>query len=146
MANKPDGLHYRSTESKYKGGAKEMYVTYDIDQKTRDGGHAPYPKVKRVYIAGKVKDWKLGEVKKRTGRAVYGMTIKYEQSRSNYNRKGYTAKRGNTSYKVSPASVKATSHNFIKIVEVPKAAKNVRFHPGASKLPEKYRSALQDVR
>ena len=28
---------YRSTESKYKGGAHEMYVTYDLEQKTRSG-------------------------------------------------------------------------------------------------------------
>ena len=32
---------YRSTESKYKGGAHEMYVTYDLEQRTR-GGHAIY--------------------------------------------------------------------------------------------------------
>ena len=32
--------HYRPTESKYKGGAQEMYVTYDLEQKTRGGGSA----------------------------------------------------------------------------------------------------------
>ena len=26
---------YRPTESKYKGGAHEMYVTYDLEQETR---------------------------------------------------------------------------------------------------------------
>mgnify|MGYP006987906056 CR=1 FL=1 len=26
---------YKPTESKYKGGAREMYVTYDLEQKTR---------------------------------------------------------------------------------------------------------------
>jgi hypothetical protein len=50
---------YRPTESRYKGGAQEMYVTYDLQQKTRGGGQALYPKVKRVYIAGEVKDWKV---------------------------------------------------------------------------------------
>lgn len=146
MAEKHEEHRYRSTESKYKGRAKEMYVTYELDQKTRDGGHTLYAKIKRVYIAGDVKDWKVGEVKNRSGREVYGMAIKFEQSRSNYQRKGYTAKRGNTSYHVAPASVRGTSHNFVKIVEVPKTAKNVRFHRSASDLPEKYRSALQDVR
>jgi hypothetical protein len=34
-----------------------MYVTYDVRQKTRGGGSAIYPKVKRVYIAGDVKTW-----------------------------------------------------------------------------------------
>jgi hypothetical protein len=146
MAKKQVEHRYRSTESKYKGGADEMYVTYELDQKTRGGGHALYPKVKRVYIAGKVKDWKLGEVKKRSGRGAYGVAIEYEQSRSAYSRKEYTAKRGNTSYKVPSAHVKATSHKFMKIVEVPKDAKHVYFYKGARKLPAKYRSALQAVR
>jgi hypothetical protein len=60
---------YRPTESKYKGGAHEMYVTYDLEQKTRGGGSAMYPKIKRVYIAGDLKDWKRGAFKKRSGRS-----------------------------------------------------------------------------
>ena len=31
---------YHPTESKYKGGAREMYVTYDLEQHTRGGGTA----------------------------------------------------------------------------------------------------------
>src|ERR1051326_5353709 len=89
---------YRPTESKYKGGAHEMYVTYDLDQKTRGGGSATYPKVKRVYIAGDVTDWKSGIVTKRTGRQVHGVQIEYEQSRTGHRREGYTAQRGETSY------------------------------------------------
>jgi len=38
---------YRSTESKYKGGAHEMYVTYDLEQKTRGTQNALYHKVYR---------------------------------------------------------------------------------------------------
>ncbi len=56
---------YKSTESKYKGGAKEMYVTYDIQQKTRGETRVLYPKVKRVYIAGNVKRWQVGTFEKR---------------------------------------------------------------------------------
>ena len=44
---------YRPTESEYKGGAHDMFVTYDLDERTRDGATATYPKVKRVDIA----DW-----------------------------------------------------------------------------------------
>jgi hypothetical protein len=51
---------YRPTESKFKGGASEMFVTYDLAQRTRGGGSATYPKVKRVYIAGKITDRKFG--------------------------------------------------------------------------------------
>jgi len=138
---------YRPTESKYKGGAHEMFVTYDIDQKTRGGGIATYPKVKRVYIAGAVKDWKAGQVQKRTGREVHGVRIEYEQGRRRrYHRKGFTAARGATEYQVSPAGVGATSQRFVQVVEVPDAARNVRFYTDRGGLPEKYRHALQHVR
>jgi hypothetical protein len=73
---------YRPTEAKYKGGAEEMYVTYDLPQKTRGETMALYPKVKRVYIAGNVKEWQVGTFAKRSGRKVHGMKIAYEQSRA----------------------------------------------------------------
>ncbi len=138
--------HYRSTASKYKGGAHEMYVTYDLEQKTRSDGSAIYPKVKRVYIAGKVLDWKVGVVKKKSGREVYGVQIHYEQSRKSYHRKGYTAHRGKTTYESSPASVGVTSQKFVQVIEVPKRAGNVRFYTDIGKLPAPYRHALQRVR
>jgi hypothetical protein len=138
--------HYRSTESKYKGGAQQMYVTYDLEQKTRGGGSATYPKIKRVYIAGDVKDWKAGTVQKKTGREVHGVRIEYEQSRKRYHREGYSAKRGKTAYKVAPASVGSTSQRFVQVVEVPEEARNVRFYTDAGRVPQKYRHALQEVR
>lgn len=145
MAKKTD-RRYRPTESKYKGGAQEMYVTYDLKQETRGGGSALYPKVKRVYIAGDVKDWKTGKVEKQSGRKVHGVAIEYEQGRKGYRRKGYTAQRDGTTYKVKPTTVEGSSQNFRKVVEVPKDAQNVRFFTKAEKLPKKYQSALQDVR
>ena len=141
----PGARPYKSTESKYKGGAQEMYVTYDLKQHTRGGSSAMYPKVKRVYIAGDVKDWKLGDVKMRPGRAAHGMVIEYEQTRRRYRRKAFTAKRARTTYKVEPATVESTSQQFKKVVEVPKAAQNVHFYTGPKKLPKKYQSALQRV-
>jgi len=135
---------YRSTESKYKGGAHEMYVTYDLEQKTRGGGKALYPKVKRVYIAGDVKNWETGDFKKRTGREVHGVKIDFEQTRTGYDREGFTAQRGETEYQVQPAHVSRARQSFSQIVEVPVAAKNVEFHEKG--LPERYRSALQNVR
>ncbi len=146
MKNSLKKERYRPTESKYKGGAHEMYVTYDLEQKTRSGSSAIYPKVKRVYIAGRVKNWKKGTAKKRSGREVYGMMIEYEQTRKHYRRKAYTAERGGVGYKVSPASVGATSARFTQVVEVPEEARNIRFHTDVSKLPAKYRQALQHVR
>ena len=87
---------YKTTEAKYKGGATEMYVTYDLWQATRGDSSALYPKVKRVYIAGHVTDWHVGTFVKRTGKQVHGVKIEYEQSREGYARKGYTATRGGT--------------------------------------------------
>jgi hypothetical protein len=135
---------YQPTEAKYKGGAQEMYVTYDLEQETRGGGHATYPRVKRVYIAGDVKGWHLGDFQRRTGREVHGVKVDYEQSRGGYHRGAYTARRGGTTYQVPPTDVKPTTQRFSQVVEVPQEARNVKFHVGT--LPEKYRPALQDVR
>lgn len=137
---------YRSTESKYKGGAQEMYVTYDLKQKTRSGDNKLYPKVKRVYIAGDVKDWKTGEIKKRSGRTVHGVAIEYEQSRTGYQRSAFSAQRGQTSYSVRPASVGGSSQKFRQVLEVPDDAQNIHFYKNAQKLPQRYRSALQNIR
>lgn len=137
---------YRPTESKYKGGAKEMYITYDLKQPTRGDGSAMYPKVKRVYIAGQVKDWETGNVRKRSGQMVPGVAIQYEQTRAGYHRKGYTAKRGGRTYRVKPATIEGSSLEFRKVVEIPKGARNVKFYTKTEKLPKKYQSALQDVR
>jgi len=146
MPNTTTKSGYHPTESKYKGGTHEMYVTYDLEQRTRGGGSAAYPKVKRVYIAGDVKGWHAGQVQKRTGREVHGVRIEYQQSRRRHHRKGYEAERGGTAYEVTPAKVPATSQRFTQIVEVPAAARNVHFYADAADLPEKYRHALQHVR
>jgi hypothetical protein len=137
---------YRPTESKYKGGAHEMYVTYDLKQKTRSGDSKLYPKVKRVYIAGDVKDWKTGNIKKRSGRTVHGVAIEYEQSRQGFRRRGFTAERGRTSYTVRPSTTGPTSQTFRQVLEVPEEAQNIHFYKTAQKLPTKYRSALQSVK
>src|SRR5947207_63875 len=122
---------YQPTEAKYKGGAQEMYITYDLEQATRGGGHATYPKVKRVYIAGDVKNWHLGDFKRRSGREVHGVKVDYEQSRGGYHRGGYSARRGPTTYQVAPTDVGPTTQRFSQVVEVPDEARNVQFHRGA---------------
>jgi hypothetical protein len=137
---------YRSTESKYKGGAHEMYVTYDLDSKTSSGSHTTRAKVKRVYIAGEVKNWKKGTFKKRSGREAYGVLIEYEQTRQRYRRGAYTGNRGETSYQVQPASVGSSSQIFRQVVEVSAKAANVHFYSSSEGLPAQYRSALQNIR
>jgi hypothetical protein len=137
---------YRSTESKYKGGATEMYVAYDLEQRTRGGGSALIPKVKRVYIAGDVAGWNLGEFRKRSGRVVHGLRIEYQQTRRPYRRQGYRAARGQTEYKVAPAGEPAAKQQFTQVVELPAGARNVSFYKEGKELPEAYRHALQNVR
>jgi hypothetical protein len=135
---------YRPTESKYKGGAEEMYVTYDLEQPTRGDGVALYPKVKRVYIAGDIKDWQVGTFTKKSGRTVHGVKVDYAQRRQAYQRQAYRATRAATTYAVSPAKVGATTATFSQIVEIPPDARNIQFQ--GKKLPTKYRAALQHVR
>jgi hypothetical protein len=123
-----------------------MYVTYDLRQKTRGGDSKLYPKVKWVYIAGDVKDWKTGNIKKRSGRTVHGIAIEYEQSREGSQRRGFAAERRRTKYAVKPSSVGRTSQRFRQVVEVPEDAQNIHFYKNSQKLPLRYRSALQNIR
>jgi hypothetical protein len=137
---------YRSTESKYKGTAAEMYVVYDLDRRTLRGDSTPIPKIKRVYIAGDVDGWNVGEFRKRSGREAHGVRIEYQQTRRAYRRGGYRGRRGQAESEVGPASVRATTQHFAQVVEVPPRARNVRFYTDGKKLPEVYRHALQRVR
>lgn len=137
---------YRSTESKYKGGAQEMYVTYDLQQKTRGTQSALYHKVRRVYIAGDVTNWRTGQVRKRTGREVHGLRIEYEQTRRGYHRRKYAARRGETKYLVEPGVVAATAQRFAQVIEIPTGARNVHFYINQRELPPEYQKALQQVR
>ena len=124
---------YHPTESKYKGGADEMYVTYELAQATRGRNSAVYPKVKRVYIAGEVREWKTGDFEKRTGRRVHGVRIDYEQERSSYRRRSGTPVRRGTQL-------------FTQVVEVPERARDIHFYRAHGDLPPRYREALQRIR
>jgi hypothetical protein len=128
---------YKPTESQYEGGATQMYVTYDLDQRTRGGRTATYPKVKRVYIAGDVKDWRVGEFEKRSGRRVHGVRIDYERDRKGFRRR--TPGTDSPGSRVAPGR-----QHFTQVVELPERARNVRFRGTA--LGKDYKEALQDVR
>jgi hypothetical protein len=113
---------YRPTESQHQGGAKEMYVTYDLDRKTRGRRTATYPKVKRVYIGGDVTDWAVGDFTKRTGRHAHGVQISHRQARRGFERE----------------------RTFTQVVDLPEQARNIMFHEYG--LPAQYQAARQDVR
>lgn len=74
------------------------------------------------------------------------MIINNRQTRSRYHRKEYSGMRGQTRYHVGPTPVKASSQTYRKTVDLPEKAQNVHFYTDVSKLPEKYRQALQNVR
>jgi hypothetical protein len=129
MTGAAAGKGYRATESKYKGGAREMYVTYDLEQRTRSGQGAIFPKVKRVYVAGDVKDWKRGIVRNKLGREVHGVQIEYEQTRKGYRPQGYAAHRGKTEYTAGAVSVGATAQRFAGVAVIPRGgAKRTFLH------------------
>ena len=144
MTQSAHAQRYRRTESKYKGGAEELYVTYEVEQPTRGGNKTLYPKVKRVYIAGHVTDWQVGEFTKKSGRTVYGVKVDYEQHRQGPQREAYNATRAGRRTAVRSASVDPSISAFSQIVEVPPDAQNIQFQ--GKKLPAKYRTALQNVR
>jgi hypothetical protein len=137
---------YRPTGSKYKGRATVMYVAYDLEQRTRGGSRAVIPKIKRVYIAGDVAGWEVGDFRKRTGREVHGVRIDYEQTRRPFRRDGFLAARGPRRYRVPPVHVRAATQRFSQVVELPAGAQNVTFYARVNELPQVYRHALQRVR
>ena len=139
------GSSYTPTESKYQGGADEKYITYDLEQRTRGDDTARYPKVKRVYVSGDVTGAEVGTFEKQTGREVFGMRVRYEQTREGYERRGYQATRSDTgtTYDVPPARVEGSTQRFERIEELPEDARNIRFR---EELPDRYASALQDVK
>lgn len=115
------------------GRADEMYITYDVPQKAANGRPIVFLKVKRVYIAGEVQNWHVGDFEMRSGRTAHGVRIEYEQSR-----RGYTRTRDGDTSTIAPGT-----SLFTKVVEVPNRALNVAFH---TELPAEYRTALGDGR
>jgi hypothetical protein len=126
---------YTPTEAQYKGGADQKFITYELEQKTRGGGTAKIPKVKRVYVAGEVEDFSVGTFEKKSGKEVYGAKIEMKRSRE-----GYTAERSDTG---TEYEVPETEQEITKIVELPEEAQNVSFYESKDDLPERYESALQ---
>jgi hypothetical protein len=110
--------------------SEELFITYDVHQKTTNGHNAVFPRVKRVSIAGQVQNWDVGTIEMRSGRTAHGVRIEYEQSR-----KGYTRTRAGEESHVPPGV-----SLFTKVVEVPERALNIALH---EELPERYRQALQ---
>ena len=107
---------YKPSEYPRVGPGKYYYIMYENLERTRAGNKVWKPRVKRVYISGKLLRWQKGRVRKRTGETVNGIKLVYENTR-----KGFSARRGNTRYSVSSAEMEVA-----KVVELPKGARNIR--------------------
>ena len=107
---------YKPSEYPRVGPGKYYYIMYENLERTRAGNKVWKPRVKRVYISGKLLRWQKGRVRKRTGETVNGIKLIYENTR-----KGFKAQRGNTRYSVSRAEMEVA-----KVVELPKGARNIR--------------------
>jgi hypothetical protein len=128
-------------------GADEKYVTYDLEQRTRGGGRAVRPKVKRVHVTGDITGWGAGDhLRKRTGKEVNGVRVEYDQTRRGTGRDGLKAKRGKTESEIEATSERPAYQHFAKIVELPQKAKNAQFYTSLNALPDKYRQAMMNIR
>jgi len=107
---------YKPSEYPRVGPGRYYYIMYENLERTRAGNKVWKPRVKRVYISGKLLRWQKGRVWKRTGETVNGIKLIYENTR-----KGFKAQRGNTRYSVSRAEMEVA-----KVVELPKGARNIR--------------------
>lgn len=107
---------YKPSEYPRVGPGRYYYIMYENLERTRAGNKVWKPRVKRVYISGKLLRWQKGRVRKRTGETVNGIKFVYENTR-----KGFKAQRGSTRYSVSRAEMEVA-----KVVELPKGARNIR--------------------
>ena len=107
---------YRKTEYPRVGPGKYYYILYENLEQVRSGKKVVKPRVKRVYISGKLVRTERGSVRKRTGEIVKGVKFSYKNTR-----KSLSAKRGATKYHVKKAEMIVE-----KVVELPRNAMNIK--------------------
>jgi hypothetical protein len=105
--------------------AQEMYVSYDLPQRTRGGGTAIFPKVKRVYIPGEIQEWAVGNFRKRSGRHVFGVKVTYRVPAEPTIEESQTDSRPDAG-RVS--RIHPTYRRFTQVIGLPEAARNVQLH------------------
>jgi hypothetical protein len=115
---------YRTTKMRYRGGGRIKYLVYRSPQPLRTGQEQERTRVHRLYFPENATHIHIEgpkTLRKQTGRSVYGVAVHYQ-----YGLSGATAHRQQTRYKIPYRRAERT-----KIVELPRAAKNVRMttHP-----------------
>lgn len=104
--------------SKHKERAKETYVTYELERRSRSGDYVIQIKIKRVFIPGEVTGWKVGHFTKRSGRIVNGIKISYDRERVDYQRDGSEQRRSD--------HLELGDASLSKVVELPEKAAHVQ--------------------
>jgi len=119
-------LRYRPTEAKFSGKGRYYYILYLSKDRVRGGKVRWKPHVKRVYISGELLEYKVGRVRKRSGRTVHGIVFVYLNERRGYRRRGFVAERDGKVYEVRAASVPPSKTVVRKVVELPSDARIVK--------------------
>jgi len=109
-------MAYKSTQSKYKGGAHTYYIIYEIMHQYRGKVRKMRKRVKKVYISGVLKNWERGTFRLKSGGKGYGIRFTYENPRISF-----TAKRGKTKYHQPRALVTVE-----KVIPIPEGARKVK--------------------
>jgi hypothetical protein len=73
-------MPYKSSEARYNGGGKVIYLVYTSPQRLANGKQQTRTRVKRLYFpkdAGDITLGRPGMQERRTGRKVFGVEIRY---------------------------------------------------------------------
>jgi hypothetical protein len=100
-------------------GGLIRYVTYESEQKNRNGGTSTRRRTKRFSLPAESKDVRIDgprSVTKRTGRRVNGLQVRYK-----YRLAGGTRRRGKTMTRIPERWA-----DRMKVLELPKSARNVK--------------------
>jgi hypothetical protein len=118
----------RRSETRYADGGKVKYLIYEAQQRLRNGSIQTRTRAKRLYLPANATDIEIdgpGTSRKRTGRRVHGVEVRYRARMS-----PTSARRGTTRYEVPERWANRT-----KVVEVPESAKSVRISERAPEGP-----------
>jgi hypothetical protein len=109
----------KRSEERYDEGGRVLYLQYESVQATRGGASRRRTRAKRFYLPGdsrRVTVGAPGELRKRTGRTVHGVEVRYEHHVERA--PGSTVRR----------SRRVPDHwsQGAKVIELPETARNIR--------------------
>jgi hypothetical protein len=88
-------MPYKPSEARYDRGGRVLYLVYQSPQRLASGKQQELTRVKRLYFPGDAQAIKLGSpgsVRKRSGRTVHGVEVRY-RNRQDGRGRGSTTQR-----------------------------------------------------